>query len=234
MTHSAPDSPSNSKPLAILKGTAIAVWRLCLLGSLSAGFLLLGMAIAHFYPHPNPHRPLLDTAIRLGRGGTLPASQSPPRDVPSPASSPSPSVSPSESEDGDRLPTSAPADSANPAPAPEPLSVTLPSDVFFAPASSTLNPDKTELLDNIISDLRNYQGATIRIAGHTDNTGDARANQELSAQRARAVAQYLTETLGDRYQWQSVGYGETRPLADNDSDLNRQRNRRIEIEIQPK
>jgi outer membrane protein OmpA-like peptidoglycan-associated protein len=213
-----------------LKGTAIAVWRLSLLAGLSVGFLLLGMAIAHFYPHPNPHRPLLDTAIRLGRGGTLPARQSPPRDGPSPANSPSPS----ESEDGDRLPLSAPADSANPAPAPDPLSVTLPSDIFFAPASSTLNPDKTELLDNIISDLRNYQGARIRIAGHTDNTGDARANQELSAQRARAIAQYLTNALGDRYEWQSVGYGETRPLADNDSDLNRQRNRRIEIEIQPK
>ena len=111
------------------------------------------------------------------------------------------------------------------------LMVTLPSDLLFLEDESTLRLDRQGILDSIVTELKNYQGANLRIAAHTDNVGDARDNLELSLQRARAVKEYLAAALGDDYNWVAVGYGESRPLASNDTDFQRQRNRRIEIAI---
>jgi peptidoglycan-associated lipoprotein len=112
--------------------------------------------------------------------------------------------------------------------------VTLPSDVLFAEGSAMLRPQTGVILDNLVADLKNYQGASVRIAGHTDDAGDAQENQALSFRRAQAVLAYLAGTLGNQYHWVVMGYGETRPVAENNTDLNRQRNRRIEIVIEPK
>lgn len=112
--------------------------------------------------------------------------------------------------------------------------VTLPSDVLFAEGSAMLRPQSGVILDNLIADLKNYQGASVRIAGHTDDAGDAKENQVLSFRRAQAVVAYLAATLGNQHHWVVMGYGETRPAAENNTDLNRQRNRRIEIVIEPK
>lgn len=112
--------------------------------------------------------------------------------------------------------------------------VTLPSDVLFAEGSAMLRPQTGVILDNLIADLKNYQGASVRIAGHTDDAGDAKENQALSFRRAQAVLAYLAGTLGNQYHWVVMGYGETRPVAENNTDLGRQRNRRIEIVIEPK
>lgn len=110
------------------------------------------------------------------------------------------------------------------------LKMTLPSDVLFT-EGSILRPEASLILDKVITDLQNYQGATIRIAAHTDDKNDPKYSRSLSFQRARAVEQYLTRALGDQYRWVAVGYGESNFLVDNDSDFNRQRNRRIEISI---
>lgn len=115
----------------------------------------------------------------------------------------------------------------------EALMVTLPSDVLFDANSSALRSGTNVILDNLVADLRNYQGATVRVAGHTDDGGDAKDNQNLSFARAQAVMQYLSETLGDQYHWMVLGYGEGRPSVDNNSETNRQRNRRIEVAITP-
>ena len=109
--------------------------------------------------------------------------------------------------------------------------ITLPSDLLFAEAGSRLQPQAKALLGQLVSDLESYRGATIQIAGHTDNVGEAQANRDLSFNQAQAVQDYLTDVLGDRYRWVSVGYGSARPLVANDSDANRQRNRRVEISI---
>ena len=109
--------------------------------------------------------------------------------------------------------------------------ITLPSDLLFAEAGSSLQPQAKALLSQLVSDLESYRGATIQIAGHTDNVGEAQANRDLSFNQAQAVQDYLTDVLGDRYRWVSVGYGSARPLVANDSDANRQRNRRLEISI---
>lgn len=113
------------------------------------------------------------------------------------------------------------------------LAVTLPSDVLFGQSQSQLLPQNQAILDSVITELRSYQRAVIQVAGHTDNSGNAEANRELSFQRAEAVQRYLEGALGGNYHWVAVGYGGNRPLVENDTDINRQRNRRIEISIDP-
>jgi outer membrane protein OmpA-like peptidoglycan-associated protein len=111
------------------------------------------------------------------------------------------------------------------------LKVTLPSDALFEENNSILRSEAGLILDKIVADLRNYPASTIRIASHTDRVGDSQDNRELSFRRAKAVQQYLIRTLGKQYRWFVVGYGGTRPLSNNDTDTNRQRNRRIEIAV---
>ncbi|WP_347342614.1 OmpA family protein [Coleofasciculus sp. FACHB-1120] len=111
------------------------------------------------------------------------------------------------------------------------LKVTLPSDRLFEARDSVLLPQAPVLLDTVIADLQNYPGATIQIAAHTDDRGDATDNRELSFRRAQAAEQYLLTALKKKYHMIAVGYGGTFPLVENNSDTNRQRNRRIEIAI---
>lgn len=113
------------------------------------------------------------------------------------------------------------------------LMVTLPSDVLFDRGNYTLRPGARPILDNLIADLQNYKDTDIRVAAHTDDVGVDRENADLSFLQAEAVTEYLSKNLGDRYYWVVVGYGETRPLTDNQTEIDRQRNRRIEIKINP-
>lgn len=113
----------------------------------------------------------------------------------------------------------------------EALMVTLPSDVLFDTGSISLRVGTNAILDNLVADLRNYQGATVQVSGHTDNVGEAVDNRNLSFARAQAVANYLSNVLGEKYHWVAIGYGDSRPSVDNGSDANRQRNRRIEVAI---
>lgn len=119
-------------------------------------------------------------------------------------------------------------------PASDTLKITLPSDVLFVNGQTQLNQATRPILDSIIRDLQNYPGATIHISGHTDNQIEAATRNAVSFQQAKAVQSYLAERLGDQYRWVTVGYGSVRSQAANDSDLNRQRNRRIEVTIYPR
>jgi len=81
--------------------------------------------------------------------------------------------------------------------------------------------------------LNEYNKTLINIYGHTDNVGSNEYNQGLSERRAQSVAQYLIshQVLPDRIA--AVGFGETRPIASNDTPEGRQQNRRVELELSP-
>ncbi|MEG5137753.1 MULTISPECIES: OmpA family protein [unclassified Microcoleus] len=111
------------------------------------------------------------------------------------------------------------------------LMVTLPSDVLFDTGSISLRAGTSAILDNLVAELRSSEGATVRVAGHTDDVGEEAENRNVSLARAQAVVQYLSGVLGQSYHWVAIGYGESRPSVDNSSDINRQRNRRIEVAI---
>jgi peptidoglycan-associated lipoprotein len=117
----------------------------------------------------------------------------------------------------------------------EVLVVTLPSDALFdAGDSSTLSRNAPAILDTLIADLQRFPGASIRVVGHTDSQGASTDDRARSFEQANAVAQYFSGRLDENTRWLAVGAGSTRPVAENTSDINRQRNRRIEIFINPK
>ena len=74
-------------------------------------------------------------------------------------------------------------------------------------------------------------GLKIEIEGHTDSEGTPERNQRLSDRRAQAVVDFLIKRGVDQAQLQAIGYGETRPLAPNDTTENRAKNRRIEFTV---
>jgi outer membrane protein OmpA-like peptidoglycan-associated protein len=76
--------------------------------------------------------------------------------------------------------------------------------------------------------------AKVEISGHTDNVGKPKANKVLSAKRAQACRAYLIVKGIDGSRITAIGHGDERPVVPNDSDENRQKNRRIEVvELQP-
>jgi outer membrane protein OmpA-like peptidoglycan-associated protein len=116
----------------------------------------------------------------------------------------------------------------------ETLMVTLPSDALFTSGETVLRSGSQEILDSIISDLQGYPGATIRIGAHTDAQAQPGAGDRVrSFEQAKLVEQYLAAKLGDSYHWVVIGYGGSQPLVENDTPANRQRNRRVEIAIEP-
>lgn len=115
----------------------------------------------------------------------------------------------------------------------EVLTITLPSDALFGTDQVSLRPETSAILNTITTDLQRYPGATIRVVGHTDSQGSSADDRSRSFEQASAVAQYLSQALDDSYQWIVVGSGSNNPLAENTTPINRQRNRRIEIVIDP-
>jgi outer membrane protein OmpA-like peptidoglycan-associated protein len=101
-------------------------------------------------------------------------------------------------------------------------------DVQFASGKATLTQDSAGRLDSIVEYLTHKPSARIEISGHTDDTGKKQVNKKLSQQRADAVRAYLVSAGVASDRVDAVGYGDEKPLVPNDSDENRQKNRRIE------
>ncbi len=106
--------------------------------------------------------------------------------------------------------------------------------IKFPVGSATVPASSRDLMRRLETSLRLYPDAEITVAGHTDAFGGDTFNFELSSKRAESVRAYLLETLripGARVS--AVGYGETEPVASNDTPEGRAANRRIDIEIRP-
>lgn len=101
--------------------------------------------------------------------------------------------------------------------------------VEFEFASDELTEVGTALLDELLVPLREFSAVSIRIEGHADAQGSPERNLELSFRRARAVVGYFVEQGEDSNRFIAVGYGDTRPIADNSTEEGRQKNRRIEF-----
>jgi outer membrane protein OmpA-like peptidoglycan-associated protein len=119
-------------------------------------------------------------------------------------------------------------------PAPPPLIVTLDSMSLFASGQASLKPGSTRALVAALDLIKANPGKHILVAGHTDNVGSTASNQRLSILRASAVRDWLTEAAGlapSRFAIQ--GYGDSRPIADNQTEDGRAINRRVEITLVP-
>ncbi|MCL4151243.1 UNVERIFIED_CONTAM: hypothetical protein GTU68_053246 [Idotea baltica] len=86
-------------------------------------------------------------------------------------------------------------------------------------------------MDQIAEIINRYPKYALSIEGHTDNTGNADYNQQLSEKRARRCFDYLVNKGVSASRISSAGYGETRPIADNDTKTGRSLNRRVEFNL---
>jgi len=105
------------------------------------------------------------------------------------------------------------------------------NNIFFEFAKATLLPESKVELDRLVAILNQYPKMEIEIAGHTDNVGDDASNLRLSKDRAAAVMKYLLDHGVAAPRLRSNGYGESVPVAPNDTDEHRQLNRRVEFVI---
>jgi OmpA-OmpF porin, OOP family len=100
--------------------------------------------------------------------------------------------------------------------------------ILFDTGSDRIRPESTPTLWEIADMLSRHPDLRLRIEGHTDNVGDATANQQLSERRAEAVRQYLVTSRGiDAARLTAVGKGQSEPAAANDTPEGRQNNRRV-------
>lgn len=125
-------------------------------------------------------------------------------------------------------PPSASADAPPPAP-PPPAGLVL-DGILFDRGSATIQAESNPRLDRVVEYMTHMTSVRIRISGHTDNVGDPRRNQALSESRAQAVRDYLVAHGIDASRIEAVGYGDTMPVASNDTEEGRAQNRRIEAE----
>jgi outer membrane protein OmpA-like peptidoglycan-associated protein len=103
--------------------------------------------------------------------------------------------------------------------------------INFARAKADLTADSTDTLRDLAQIANACPAFKIQIEGHTDSEGTDERNQRLSDRRARAVADFLAQNGVDPRRLAAVGYGATRPIADNSTPEGRAKNRRIEFTV---
>lgn len=109
----------------------------------------------------------------------------------------------------------------------------MPGNITFATDSSNVSADFYPVLDSVALVINEFEKTYVDVVGHTDSTGAADYNQQLSVSRAGSVARYLEsqQVLAQRIVIQ--GMGENAPIADNSTPAGRSLNRRVEIRLTP-
>lgn len=117
---------------------------------------------------------------------------------------------------------------------PEYTTLSLSSSASFALGGSTLSAEGKAAIADIVAQFKGREVNAAIIEGHTDDSGDAAFNQQLSEKRAEAVKAEAVANGANPDKITTVGYGETRPIADNSTREGRAKNRRVEIKIDEK
>jgi OmpA-OmpF porin, OOP family len=141
-------------------------------------------------------------------------------------------------------PTPAPAPAATPAPAPAPAAdpnakpvlkkdrLEIPGQIVFESGSAVLKPESDAALTQLQTYLNETPRVTkLRIEGHTDNVGQPQANETLSGQRALAIKAALVAKGIAKERLLAVGFGQTKPVADNTTEDGKAKNRRTEFHV---
>lgn len=185
--------------------------------------VLMGLALA---------TPLLGAcaaSASFKAGGEEPKAPPPPPPPPPPAPEPAPAPV-----------ASTPAPAPTPAPATDPAAkpvlkkdrLEIPGQIVFESGSAVLKPES----DAALNQLKQYLDETprvtkLRIEGHTDNVGQAPANETLSGQRALAIKLALVAKGIAKERLLAVGFGQSKPIADNTTEDGKAKNRRTEFHV---
>lgn len=113
------------------------------------------------------------------------------------------------------------------------LAVTFKGDVTFDTNSTVVRPGLYSELNRVAGVMSQYPNTLVRVEGHTDSKGSTDYNMDLSRRRAMAVRDLLVQRGIADSRLDMVGYGEGMPVATNDTEAGRQKNRRVEIKIAP-
>ena len=105
------------------------------------------------------------------------------------------------------------------------------TNIFFDLGKATLRMESNAELDRLVKLMNDAPKLKIEISGHTDNTGSAAMNENLSQQRANAVVAYVVSKGIEATRLAAKGYGSKKPIATNETDAGRQQNRRTEFKI---
>jgi OmpA-OmpF porin, OOP family len=103
----------------------------------------------------------------------------------------------------------------------------------FPVGRSTIEPQYFELLRRVQDAIKRFPNSRVAIEGHTDSRGSLELNKRLSEERADAVAEYIRANIGIPLDMTAAGYGPDRPVASNETEEGRARNRRIDVVITP-
>ncbi len=113
----------------------------------------------------------------------------------------------------------------------EGIKVTFDSGILFDIDKASLRDASKRNLQDLAEIVKKYENTNILIEGHTDNTGTDEHNLELSRQRAQSVANYLATLEVDPTRFTIMGYGESQPVAPNETAEGRQQNRRVDLAV---
>jgi len=111
------------------------------------------------------------------------------------------------------------------------LKLEIPSDISFDTGRSDIKPNFSSILDRFANSLREHQATTVNIVGHTDSTGSDAVNDPLSVNRAASTRDYLAARGVASNRINISGQGSRQPIADNNSEGGRAKNRRVEIYV---
>lgn len=109
----------------------------------------------------------------------------------------------------------------------------MPGNITFKTDSADINSSFYPVLNSVAKVLNKYSNSTVFVSGHTDNTGSAEYNLNLSKMRAQSVAAYLEGQGVKSNRFEVMGMGYSNPIVSNDTAAGREQNRRVEIKIIP-
>jgi OOP family OmpA-OmpF porin len=113
--------------------------------------------------------------------------------------------------------------------------ISLDSSLLFNTGKFDLKPKAETMLAELAAEIAVMQEATVAVEGHTDSVGSTGDNQTLSESRTQSVMSFLKAQNGTSgFEYRTHGYGETRPVATNETDEGRARNRRVDLVVVPK
>jgi outer membrane protein OmpA-like peptidoglycan-associated protein len=113
------------------------------------------------------------------------------------------------------------------------LWLNMPGNLTFEVNSANIRSNFYQVLESVFLVFKEFSKTQVQISGHTDSSGSDSYNQTLSEKRAVSVMNYFTAKGLPPSRFQAVGFGETRPIADNSTKQGRATNRRVEIQIIP-
>jgi outer membrane protein OmpA-like peptidoglycan-associated protein len=109
----------------------------------------------------------------------------------------------------------------------------MPGNITFPSGNANIDQSFLSVLDSVVLVLQEFNKTLIVVAGHTDSSGSNALNQSLSERRAQSVSTYLNNAgvIIDRIE--VIGFGETQPVASNNTKAGKELNRRVEITLLP-